>query len=576
MRVLLVEDDESTRMLVEEILAARGHEVHSRADAESALQAYAGAPYPLVVSDWLLPGMDGLALCEKIRALPDGGRSIVLMVTARDRADDLRAVLEAGADDYVPKPIDVGALDVRFAVAERQVENLLQRKDAEAKLSQAHGQLARSRDDMRSILNRLDVGTAMADADARLTFVSDAAARMLGTKPDALSGRSWQEAFPIAAKDRRSLAEISRRPPDAREKISAVCELATDERRWLEFEVHDDPRATAGRIFVLYDVSDVHNLRMLLDERAHFQDLVGKSKPMLDVYEQIRRVAEVDATVLIDGETGTGKELVARAIHFESHRKSKPFLTVNTAGLTDSMLASQLFGHKRGAFTGAVEEHKGFFEAAHSGSVFLDEIGDVTESVQTSLLRVLQEREILRLGETKPRKVDVRVIAATHHDLARDVAEGTFRSDLLYRIRVARIHLPPVRERREDVPALASAFLAQSHAATGRAIPGISNEAMARLMSYAWPGNVRELRSALEYATIRCSGDTIEVADLPPEVIANEPGETTVGSGQREDERILQALEEAGGNRSVAARSLGVSRATFYRRLAELGISDKR
>ena len=572
MRVLIVDDDPVTGRVLSEMVRARGHEAVVCTDAESALECCAREVFALVLLDWLLPGMDGLELCRRIRALPHGHRSLMLMVTARDRADDLRAVLAAGADDYVPKPFTPASLDVRLAVAERQAETLCQRKRAEDELSTAMAAIARSRDDLLSILNELRDGTALADADGRLTFVSRAAAEMLSTAPAAAIGRAWQAVLPLSADDRVALAELVRRPAAERRCLSVRLD-GGGRSRWVEIEVRDDPRLGHGTIFVLADVSDVHALRRLLDDRASFRDLVGRSAAMRQLYDLIRQVASVDATVLIEGETGTGKELVARAIHAESHRRDGPFVAVNCAGLTDSILASQLFGHRRGAFTGAVDDHQGLFEAAHGGTIFLDEIGDVSAAVQTSLLRVLQEREILRLGETKPRAVDVRIIAATHHDLARDAAAGTFRSDLLYRIRVARVSLPPLRERREDIPALASTFVAEARATTGKPLEAIADTALARLMAHTWPGNVRELRSAIEYAAIRCGGAVIEAADLPPEVAAATSPVLAARSAPLAETRLREALREARGNRSVAARLLGVSRSTFYRRLSELGLS---
>jgi DNA-binding NtrC family response regulator len=310
------------------------------------------------------------------------------------------------------------------------------------------------------------------------------------------------------------------------------------------------------------------------DGEASFEDLVGASPAINLVYQKIRDVAKSDVTVLIEGETGTGKELVARAIHACSQRAGRPFIAVNCAGLTESLLGSQLFGHKRGAFTGAAESHQGFFEAATGGTIFLDEIGDVTGPMQTALLRVLQEKEVTRIGETSPRKVDVRVLAATHHNLSQDVVAGRFRADLLYRLRVARIQLPPLRERREDIPLLAASFLVACRGAIGQPVRDVSNQAMRLLADYAWPGNVRELRSAIESATVGCRGTVIEAADLPAE-IAQSSGQSSFSKMQSGDERerIMAALAEANGNRTVAAKLLGVSRATFYRRLADLNIS---
>jgi DNA-binding NtrC family response regulator len=322
----------------------------------------------------------------------------------------------------------------------------------------------------------------------------------------------------------------------------------------------------------------VEDLRKQLNEKGQFQNLLGKSTLMKHVYDRIRELSKVETTVLVEGETGTGKELVARAIHFSSPRRSHPFIAVNCAGLTDSLLASQLFGHRKGAFTGAVDHQQGFFEAAHGGTLFLDEIGDISPNVQTSLLRLLQEKEITRIGESKPRKVDVRVLAATHHNLSQDVVSGTFRADLLYRIRVARIHLPPLRDRREDIPLLAASFLGECCATTGKpVVHDISQEAMQTLSTYAWPGNVRELKSAIECALIACKGRVIQPEDLPPEIL--HPEATFVmetAAPQDEKTRMVAALESVGGNRTLAARLLGMNRATLYRRLVELDLPTRK
>jgi Response regulator containing CheY-like receiver, AAA-type ATPase, and DNA-binding domains len=367
------------------------------------------------------------------------------------------------------------------------------------------------------------------------------------------------------------------RSPEQRTKLPVHIETIKGRHYWVEIEVQDDPRDSQRKIFFLYDVSEIHDLRRLLKERVQFHDLVGKSKPMQLLYQQIRDLAQVDSTVLIEGETGTGKELVARALHFSSHRRDKPFIAVNCAGLTESLLGSQLFGHKRGAFTGAIADHKGVFEAANGGTLFLDEIGDIPMSVQTSLLRVLQEKEITRLGESEPRKIDVRVLAATQHDLSQGVEKGNFRADLLYRVRVARIQLPLLRGRREDIPMLVGFFLGQARAATGKSVQDVSNEAMDLLLEYPWPGNVRELRNAIEFAVIRCKGSVIQAEDLPPEVVdLSDPQSSYVGTHENEEQRLLDALERAEGNRTIAARLLGIGRTTLYRRLAELGIKSEK
>jgi DNA-binding NtrC family response regulator len=296
------------------------------------------------------------------------------------------------------------------------------------------------------------------------------------------------------------------------------------------------------------------------------------------LFKQIEDVSATDATILIEGETGAGKELVARAIHAASGRRQRPFVAVNCAGLTESLLASQLFGHRRGAFTGAIADQVGLFEAANGGTLFLDEIGDIPMSVQTTLLRVLQEREILRVGESSPRRIDARILAATHRNLEAEVAAGRLRQDLLYRIRVVRVRVPPLRERPDDIPLLVGRFLSELRQARGeRATAGVSRDAMATLMAYAWPGNVRELRSAIEAASLASRSSVIQREDLPPEVRFGTPvvppgnGQTSEIADKLAAREIRDALAKTGGNRAAAARLLGIGRTTLYRRLKELG-----
>ncbi len=313
-----------------------------------------------------------------------------------------------------------------------------------------------------------------------------------------------------------------------------------------------------------------------------FQGLVGKSAGIQRVFEQIQELARLDWTVLVEGETGTGKELAARALHACSSRRQGPFVAVNCGGLTDSLLSSQLFGHRRGAFTGAVRDQPGFFETADGGTLLLDEIGDMSPSLQRTILRALEERRITRLGETRSRPVNVRVVVASQHDLGAEVRAGRFRADLLYRLRVARLHLPALRERREDVPLLAQWFLEQARRVVGKAIDSVSEAAQRSLGAYDWPGNVRELRHAIDFAVLACHTFRLEPEDLPEEIQEfaphQEQGSNSGGASlwtraereRRTDQRLLDALAKTGGNRAQAARLAGMSRATLYRRLEQL------
>ena len=466
----------------------------------------------------------------------------------------------------------IRANDGRIAYFLSIQRNVTARKEAEQQLQEMFKQLEESRSDLISILNEFRIGTAMTDETGQVVFLNASAQETFGRRDTDAPNQAWRDHFEVSPEDADALEAMIQSAPSERAKVSVHLDRAKGRRLWLEVEVKDDPRDARRKIFFFYDVTEVHDLRRLLDERAHFYDLVGKSQSMQLVYKQIRDIARVDSTVLIEGETGTGKELVARAIHFSSHRKEKPFVAVNCAGLTESLLSSQLFGHKRGAFTGAVEDHRGLFEAANGGTLLLDEIGDIPLPVQNQLLRVLQEREIVCLGETLPRKIDVRILAATHRNLSEEAANGRFRADLFYRIRVARITLPPLRQRREDIPALAASFLAQFSAASGKPVTEISQEALRLLVDFDWPGNVRELRSAIEFTVIHCTGEVIQADDLPPEIFP--PADVIAGDPLLDEKsRFLQALDRSRGNRALAARLLGISRATLYRRLADFKIT---
>ena len=316
-------------------------------------------------------------------------------------------------------------------------------------------------------------------------------------------------------------------------------------------------------------------------ETRHAGGLIGRSQAMQRVLDAVASVAPTDATVLITGETGTGKELVANAVHELSPRHHAPFIAVNCAALAEGVLESELFGHVRGAFTGALKDRRGLFESAGGGTIFLDEIGDVGPAVQQRLLRVLQEREVLPVGSTRAVKVDVRIIAATNRDLSAAITAGRFREDLYYRLNVFRIVLPPLRERRTDIPLLVDATLRRLAERSGRAPIGCSPFAMRMLQAYDWPGNVRELLAALESAVIRAGGSRLEAQHLPPEV------RSAVGGGELEQEReryratstddderaqLLAALEQAGGVRARAAELLGMGRTMLWRKLKQHGI----
>jgi DNA-binding NtrC family response regulator len=313
--------------------------------------------------------------------------------------------------------------------------------------------------------------------------------------------------------------------------------------------------------------------------RLEVEGMIGASAPMQDAFRRIRLAAQSEVTVLVTGESGTGKELAARALHAHGPRRDGPFLAINCGALPDPLLESELFGHVKGAFTGAHQTKAGLFEAANGGTLFLDEVGDVSPALQIKLLRALQEREIRRVGDDQVRKVDVRIVTATNRDLKKLVAEGKVREDFFYRIRVFEIHLPPLRARRDDIPLLAARLLEDMSGAQKKPTPRLSPQALQKLVDYPWPGNIRELRNAIEHALVVAEAGVVDVGDLPGELRAPTRSEPSTAEGQPsggalddEAQRILDALKSNGGNRVETAKQLGISRVTLWKKLKRLGI----
>lgn len=348
-----------------------------------------------------------------------------------------------------------------------------------------------------------------------------------------------------------------------------------------------------GAVETLTDMSEIVRqqeeilaLKRTLNLDEGYQGMLGKAPLMQRLFELIDNVAQTHAPVMIRGDSGTGKELVARAIHERGLRRKRPFVKVNCAALNENLLESELFGHAKGAYTGADRARMGRFEAAQGGTIFLDEIGDIPPQTQVKLLRVLEEKEIERVGENRSISVDVRVITATNRDLEQLITEGRFREDLYFRINVFPLGVPALRERREDVAIIVQHFLRLNNAKTGKRILGLTPEAMEKLTAYDWPGNVRELRNAIEYAFVLCHSGAISSQHLPPKVVydnqcaplegsLSSPPTTTITPDDRR-RALLAALRKSGGNQSAAARKLGVSRVTIWKRIKKYGIDLRR
>ena len=354
----------------------------------------------------------------------------------------------------------------------------------------------------------------------------------------------------------------------------AKIQLSVDEKtNDLQLHVSAAPFDHEGKrlaVIILENMTELNTLRRRLKTDQSFAGIIGRDVKMQELFETIREVAEVDVPVLIQGESGTGKELVAAAIHNEGLRANKSFVPVNCGALPEGLLASELFGHVKGSFTGALRDKKGRFELAHGGTLFLDEVVDFPKDMQAKLLRVLQEGTFERVGDEKTKSVDVRIISAANRDLKKEVEKGNFREDLYYRIKVVPIDLPPLRDRKNDIPLLVDHFLKRIVKNSGKDSIDISHESMVLMMNYHWPGNIRELENAIQFAIIKCNGSEILPRDLPIELKDLTGMSHSRGPSKKLDiDSVKSALKQTGGNKAKAARLLGVGRATLYRFLAD-------
>jgi len=429
------------------------------------------------------------------------------------------------------------------------------------------------------ILDSINEGVFTVDRDWRITAFNRAAERITGVPRAEAVGHRCCDVF------RANICETDcalRRTMDSGEPVvNATAHIVSQGGGQIPIRIatallQNDDGQVVGGVETFQDLRQVEQLQKELHARYSFEDIVGRSPAMTRLFEILPQIAESSSTVLIEGPSGTGKELFARAIHNLSPRRDGPFIAVNCAALPDTLLESELFGHRAGAFTDARSDKPGRFPLAEGGTIFLDEIGDISPAMQVRLLRVLQERMVEPLGSVQPVPVDVRVIAATNRDLTALTRTGTFREDLYYRIRVVHLSLPGLSQRREDIPLLVDHLVARFNRLQGKQIAGVCDEVLARLMEHDYPGNVRELENIIEQAFVLCRGGMIELSHLPAELrpSASQGGASHQPMSLRAVEKLFvaEALQRHGGNRKRAARELGINVSTLYRKVKTLGI----
>jgi len=431
-----------------------------------------------------------------------------------------------------------------------------------------------------TILDSITDGVFTVDDQWQITSFNRAAERITGVKRGDALGRPCCEVF------RASICEtacaLRRTLATGRPIVNKAVYILDAHGNRIPISIStavfkDHNGKVIGGVETFRDLSLVEDLRKELEANYSFADIVGRSAAMRQVFQILPQIAESDSTVLIEGASGSGKELFARAIHNLSRRRGKRFVALNCAALPDTLLESELFGYKAGAFTDARQDKPGRFALADGGTLLLDEIGDISPAMQVRLLRVLQERTYEPLGSVEPVKTDVRIIAATNKDLGKLVRKGVFREDLFYRVHVIRLALPSLRDRREDIPLLIEHFTAKFNRLQGKDVVGVSDEVLARLMEHDYPGNVRELENIVEHAFVLCRGGLIELAHLPPELRGSAAGESApsiAGMTLEAMERLLitDALRRQHGNRSAAAKHLGINPSTLFRKAKTLGI----
>jgi len=426
-----------------------------------------------------------------------------------------------------------------------------------------------------SLLDHLTDGVMAHDLERRMFFFNSAAQQITGLDSQDVIGKDCHDVFPGRfCGGICSFCDEEEPAVDRFKYPQKFYRIKNGEKRDLEMSVvnlHSTAGDLDGALVIFTDKTDFIRMRRDLEDQRGFQGIIGRHISMQKVFDSIEELTDVNVPILIQGESGTGKEMVAQALHQLSTRSEKPFVPVNCGALPEGILESELFGHVKGAFTGAIRDKKGRFELADGGAIFLDEIGEISPNTQVKLLRVIQEKSFMPVGGEKSINVDVRIICATNKDLKIQTEKNLFRKDLYYRLAVVPITLPPLRERTSDIPLLVEYFLEKFSTGAGKKIIQVSQEAMSQLIKNRYPGNIRELRNAIQYAIIKCKGDTLEAFHLPPEFASEITSKSKRKPGRKSTlkvEAVLEALKMCGDNKAKAARILGISRTTLYRFLS--------
>lgn len=553
-RILVIDDEEGIRFTFRKFLSREGHEIISASGYEEALEILSGKDCDLIFADIILGGRTGIELLKEIK-----DRELqcpVIIITGYPNVESAAEAVRLGAFDYISKPIQLDTL-LRVTAIALQHKALSDEKE-------------RYRSNIEAIFRSVKDAIITIDREFLIVEMNESAGSICGFSRNDIGRNFGVTKTDCSKKCFDALKEtITNKQPAERYRIECMSnKLSGQVVNITTFPLLDSGHTFSGAVMVVRDETRLSALENDLRELRQCHNIIGKSEKMQKIYSFIKNLSDIQTTVLITGESGTGKELVADAIHYTGDRSNKPLVKVNCSALTENLLESELFGHVKGAFTGAIADRIGRFQKADGGTIFLDEIGDISSQIQIKLLRVLQDMEFERVGDSTPVRSDVRIIAATNSSLPEKVKKGEFREDLYYRLKVVEIGMPPLRERREDISYLSDHFLKKLQKKFKKKVSTISDDVQRILMKYHWPGNVRELEHALEHAFIMCRDSVITPEDLPEDL--KKPDYAV-----KEDfddisvKAIVETLEKTDWNKSKTAKLLGISRQTLYRKIQE-------
>ncbi|MBI5665953.1 MAG: sigma 54-interacting transcriptional regulator [Nitrospirae bacterium] len=561
-RILIIDDEEGIRFTFKKFLSSENYAVATAKDFDEAIEHISNSSFDVIFADIILKGKSGMDVLREIK-----NRKMncpVIMITGYPNIDTASEAVRLGAFDYIPKPIQKDALFHAIDVA-LQHKAVIDEKE-------------KYRSNLEAIFRSVKDAIITVDKDMVVLEINEAARNICGFDRDSI-GKSFSslsdncrgtcfEAL-LETVDKKQPAEFNHIECQLKNRREQVVALSTS-------PLLNSQGIFSGVVMVVKDETRLTDLERELNERQQFHRIVGKSKKMQEIYSLIELLSDVETTVMITGESGTGKELVAEALHYKGSRGRNSLVKVNCSALSENLLESELFGHVRGSFTGAIKDKTGRFQLADGGTIFLDEIADISPKIQIELLRVLQEKEFERVGDSTTIKVDVRVVAASNQDLSEKVRSGEFREDLYYRLNVMRVTLPPLRDRRDDIPLLINFFINKFNGKFNKSITSVSADVEKIFMEYPWPGNIRELEHALEHAFILCRHTAITVDHIPLELQSFEVGPSDLAGNRDIDDPqiILDALEKSGWNKTKAASLLGISRRSIYRKIKEYSITE--